>query len=67
MVRKNYIATRPFLIMIKHISMSSFKTFDSKQKHTESTEKRKINFPKKIVENVDLNKSVLNKIMITQE
>ena len=47
--------------------MSWFKTFDSKQKNTESTERRKSNFPKETVENTDLHKAVLNKTMTTQE
>ena len=48
--------------------MSWFKAFDLKQnKKTESTERRKISFPKEIVENADLQKPVLNKAMTTQE
>ena len=39
-------------------------TFDSKQK---STIRRKTSFPKGIVENEDLLKPILNKIIITQE
>ena len=45
--------------------MSWFKTFDSKQKNTESTERQKTSFPKETVENADLHKPVLNKIMTT--
>ena len=45
--------------------MSWFKTFDSKQKNTESTERRKTSFPKETVENADLHKPVLNKIVTT--
>ena len=41
--------------------MSWFKTFDSKQKKTESTDRRKTSFPKEIVENPDLHKPVLSK------
>ena len=40
----------------------SFKT-----KNTETTEIRKTSFPKEIVENSDLHKPVLNRIMTTQE
>ena len=44
--------------------MSWFKTFDSKQKNpAESTERQKTRFPEKIVENADLHKPVLNKIL----
>ena len=43
------------------------KTFDSKQKNTKSTETRKPNFPEEIVENTELHKHALNKIMTTQE
>ena len=43
--------------------MSWFKTFDSKQKTAESTERRKTSFPKDIVESADLHKPILNKIM----
>ena len=46
--------------------MSGLKTFNPKQK-TESTERRKTSFRKEIVENTDLHKSLLNKIMTTQE
>ena len=46
---------------------SWFETFDSKQKNTEITERRKISFSKEIVENADLYKPILNKIMTTQE
>ena len=38
-----------------------------KTKNTESTEIRRASFPKEIVENADLHKPVLNKIMTTQE
>ena len=48
--------------MITHILMSWFKI-----KNIESTERRKTSFPKEIVENADLHKSVINKIMATQE
>ena len=34
---------------------------------TKSTERQKISFPKKIVENPDQHKPVLNKVMTTQE
>ena len=40
--------------------------FDS-TKNTESTGRRKTSFPKEIVGNAGLHKSVLNKIMTTQE
>ena len=46
--------------------MPWFKAFDSKQK-AQKTQKEKKSFPKEIVENEDLHKSVLNKIMATQE
>ena len=46
--------------MITHISISWFKTFEPKQQ-TESTERRKTSFRKEIIENVDLDKPVLNK------
>ena len=46
--------------------MSQFKTFNSKQK-TRSTEKQKNSFPTETVENADLHKPALNKIMTTQE
>ena len=47
--------------------MSWFKTFDS-SKNTKTTERRKISFQKKkIVENADPHKAVLNKIMSKQE
>ena len=52
---QNYIAIRP----IQNIWL--------KTKDTESTERCKISFRKEIVENVDLHKLVLNKIMTTQE
>ena len=52
--------------MITHILTSWFKTFDLK-KIEASTERWKNNFPKEIVENVDLHKPVLNKIITTQE
>ena len=48
--------------MITHILMSWFKI-----KNIESTERRKTSFPKEIVENADLHKPTLNKIMTTQE
>ena len=38
-----------------------------KAKNTENTEKQKSSFPKEIVENTDLYKPVLNKIMTKQE
>ena len=47
--------------------MSGFKTFNPKQRNTESTERRKTSFRKEIVENTDLHKPLLNKIMTTQE
>ena len=56
---QNYIAKLDS--MITHILMSQFKTFDSKQKKIESTDRRKTSFPKEIVENPDLDKSVLSK------
>ena len=46
--------------MITDILMSWFTTFVS-TKNTESTESRKISFPKEIVENADLHKHLLNK------
>ena len=46
--------------------MSWFKTFDSKQK-TQKEQKTKNQFLNRIVENADLHKPVLNKIMTTQE
>ena len=39
--------------MITHIFMFLFKTFDSKPKNIESTERRKTSFPKQIVENAE--------------
>ena len=48
--------------MMPYILMYWFKT-----KNTDSTERRKTNFPKEIVENADLHKSIVNKIMTTQE
>ena len=53
--------------MIRHMLMSRFERFDSKQKNTESTEIRKNSFPKEIVEHADQHKSVLSKIITTQE
>ena len=47
--------------------MSWFKTFDSKQKNTESTERRKTSFLREPVDNADLHKTVLNKTMTKQE
>ena len=38
-----------------------------KTKNTDSTERRKISFPKETVENADLHKAVLNKTMTTLE
>ena len=38
-----------------------------KTKNTESTERRKARFSEEIKENADLHKTVLNKIMTTQE
>ena len=38
-----------------------------KIKNTESTDRRKTSFPKEIVENADLHKTALSKIIITQE
>ena len=52
---QNYIAVRP----IQNIWL--------KTKNTETTERRKTSFRKKIVENVDLYKPVLNNVMTTQE
>ena len=46
-------------MMITHISMSWFNTFEPKQQ-TESTERRKTSFRKEIVENVDLHKPCKN-------
>ena len=43
---------------ITHILMSWFEI-----KNIESTERRKTRFPKEIVENADLHKPVLNKMM----
>ena len=53
-------------MMITHILMSWFKNL-TQRKITESTERRKTSFRKEIVENADLHKPVLNKIMTTQE
>ena len=38
-----------------------------KRKNTESADKQKTSFPKETVENVDLHKPILSKIMTTQE
>ena len=48
--------------MITHILMPWFETFNSKHK-TKSTERRKTSFPKETVENADLDKAVLNKMI----
>ena len=53
--------------MITHILISWFKTFDSKQKNTESTERRKTSFPKETVENADLHEAALNKTKTKQK
>ena len=45
--------------------MSWFKIFNLNQKIPESTERRKNYFPIESVENADLHKPVLNKIMTT--
>ena len=48
-------------MMITHILMSWFK-----KKKVESTERRKSSCGKEIVENADLDKTILNKILTTQ-
>ena len=47
--------------------MPCFKIFYSKQKTQKAQKKQKTLFSKRIVENADLHKPVLNKTMTTQE